>query len=128
MSIKIKRESTKELVIEGTTFYYKDLPKTKIIRFILANLKNGDLKTLNVGDFSHQDNIDFIIKACKEFITGWKNMVYEDDPSVEVKFEQELLEALDLEVLSEIAEKVIIPHFSSAIKKNVEENEEVKNS
>lgn len=128
MSIKLKREGVKELVIEGTTFYYKDLPKTKVIRFILSHLKNGDLKSLNVSDFSYKENIDFLVKACKEFLTDWKDMVYLDEPEVQVPFDKELIEILDLDVLAEIAEKVILPHFASALEKNVEENEEVKNS
>ena len=128
MSIQINKEENKIITIQGVGFTYLQKSATAVLRFILANVKNGDVGgIMNVGDLSQEDNIDFLIKISKEYMTAWDSQITFKETDEPVLFDKDYIQNLPLDVLAEFAMGVMMPALDGALAENEKEDEEVKN-
>ena len=128
MGIQIKKEENKIISIQEVEFTYLQKSSTAVLRFILANVKNGDVGgIMNVSDLSHEDNIDFLITVAKEYMVAWSGALTYEETNEPVLFDKEYIQNLPLDVLAEFAMSVMMPALDGAISENKKEDEEVKN-
>ena len=127
MSIQINKEENKIISIQDVDFTYLQKSSTAVLRFILANAKNGDVNSImNFKDLSTEDNIDFLITVAKEYMVDWNGITFKetDEP---VLFDKDYVQNLPIDVLAEFAMGVMMPALDGALVENEKEDEEVKN-
>ena len=128
MSIKIRKEEEKTVVISEVTFKYLQKSTASLLRFILSHTKNGDIgDLLSVDNMTKKENMDFMYEIAKELMTGWDGVEYTvtDEP---VPFNDDNIMELPLDIVSEFAMKTLFMSLDDIVEENKKESREVKNS
>ena len=99
------QQEIKKFVIEESIFLYKDLNFLEKRRILFPHLLNGKL--------TQENSFEFMYEVVSKIITGWENVLDENDNPIE--FKKEYLKGLDPKPVYAFFDAVVTPMYKEII-------------